>query len=272
MEMQPRKLEDGWLKRHFKNALTLAMRDYKTAILIFVALPMTIFFIQNSAYSMLLIGITFILGFLHFQQVDNHQDASLFSLFLNLKKNPQPIIITLFSTLLVFYFQMTGEEKDLPFFDNMFSYYMNMSADIFIFLILTMLSQFYLLLLDMFLLMFYLAKTLIKKKNLDDLEDYNYQLNGSFSTLAIHLSNDTDLPWHDAVMKSKEGLVQKQDFLFHSFMAVFLGLSISFPPLLILFFAFLQSAYKEIFWDQGISEKKTNNETANESSLVTQSN
>lgn len=269
MELEPKKLDSGWMKRHSKSALELMKRDIKLLLLIFICTPLMMFFLPYDSNKAIVLGFIVIAGTIHYMRVDNHQETPIRLFLLSLKRNPQPILITLATTLIILYFE------DVPTqYETIIDAYLAIGGVVFAFIVLSFLAQLYLLFFDIIFMLYHVIKMKIKYKKLDKVpnEEFdNIDISAGYSIFAIHLSLDTDMSWMDSVNMSKEG-VEKQSFFTIMTLMLMFSASIVIPLLLPFFFAFIHSIYREIFWDQGIQEKLKSKSTNSVNATELQTN
>jgi hypothetical protein len=253
VDLSPKSLEEGWIKRTLLNAYRLSIRSPGWWFVLYVGFPVFTFYTPNIVIQCFLMGVSLIVGtFLAFKC--DHLEKCNFSNFMAvLIRSPQPIIILCVTLGVLFEVTHDLPIKEKSLLNSYFSYGIN----IFFLMLSSIFASIYI---SLFWDIPYTGWKLFKnrkKTNLELEEEFSgHTISGSVSIFGLHLVVDTDLVWQEACSKSREALhssnMGKGFFviatipIFVVICPIFLGLSVPW----------VYCIYRELFWGTGITEKK----------------
>lgn len=247
MNIEPRQLEAGWKKRTFLNAVQLCLRSPGWWFVTYVGVPALTFYLPYPPVQAVILCLSLIFGTFRCFSCDHLSNSKNLEFMTVLKQRPQPLIHTVFITVLI---ALAFEDADFKMPQTPFESYFSFGSLLF-FVYFAHLMGAILILMTLDIPRLLLEHWKSHRRELDFEADF--QPYGILSLFTRHLCVDTNLDWASANKLSERGV----EILGTGRLVLMVGMPLILvcPPLLGLFVPWTYCIYRELFWQQGITSR-----------------
>lgn len=250
MQLSPKPLTSGWIKRCAVNALKVSLRSPLLWLILYVGIPILTYFVPYLPLMTFAAGMIIIMGTLLCFSSDHLGKYGLKDFLSLLIIKPQLLIILLTSviTSLLLFSSVFSINIQSP----LHALYRFGVAIMSLYVSVMFSSVTILLFYDIPSAIFKFYKFNKKGDKSKDIEDFS--INGKFSVFGLHLSVDTNLDWYSACTLSEKG-VEILKFKDRMILLAPISILFIFPILLGFFVPFYYFLYRELFWGEGLSDR-----------------
>ena len=271
MTLEPKQLQKSWQLKSLRMAANLLYRGKRDALLVFLLLPCTIYFLPTFPLKILGYAFCLIAFYCYCLKYDTHQDVTWFSLFAQMGGQFQ-LVIGIATTIISMTFFFSFDNNGLLSANNIMGHLSILPLLGFImyfgYLIGMLIALPVLALIVLLIYIFILAWFKVIVRSDEKLELFNDNVEAKMEKYGVaanpinpitvfgpFLFMQTELNWGEAGEKAK-GWIMKQRFVDIIQIQMVAVTCVLIFPFYIVGIPFLYSIYKQIFWNGKLENRK----------------